>query len=371
MHVLLQRIDVKVILIIVVLVLPMSIVFAVSVNYLTRETIQNEIQSGKAQTDLYMQALESRMENTVSYLFRCRYQNQACMTMLKQPKDTYRYDHAKNTFWVEMKNDLPLLNCVDGCFFFMDQKKDWIAYPMEQSNRFIYVLVDAGKQADTSKSNWRILNWEGQQILYGTWTDNSGVVYGAWFWLSDYLQKMREALPWESVQITAADIYGQDLSEVAEEATAYHFFSVSKNIRAQVSVSKSELVSGIDWTKKMLSAMSVLYIMLTPVLWLILNRMLIRPLRTICRAHQEIQGGNPQFRITSDANSVEYRQVFQSFNKMADSLYRYKIEAYEHELEKRNLELMNLQLQIRPHFLLNTFNLIYTLVQKNGGRSGW
>ncbi len=117
--------------------------------------------------------------------------------------------------------------------------------------------------------------------------------------------------------------------------------------------------------------MSVLYIMLTPVLWLILNRMLIRPLRTICRAHQEIQGGNPQFRITSDANSVEYRQVFQSFNKMADSLYRYKIEAYEHELEKRNLELMNLQLQIRPHFLLNTFNLIYTLVQKNGGRSGW
>ena len=33
-------------------------------------------------------------------------------------------------------------------------------------------------------------------------------------------------------------------------------------------------------------------------------------------------------------------------------------------MDRKQLELSNLQLQIRPHFLLNTFNLIYTLAQR-------
>ncbi len=369
MRALLQRIDLKIILIIIVLVLPMNIIFVISVNYLTNETLQNEIQSGKAQTDLYMQTLESRMENTISYLFRCRYQNRSCMAMLKQPQDEYEYNHARNTFWVEMKKDLPLLNCSDGCFFFMDRKKDWISYPMEQSNSFIYALTETELSKGVGKSNWKIMNWEGEQILYGIWTDNSGVLYGAWFRLSDFLDDIKNSLPWNNVRIEAVDIYAEDSTDLSGEAGTLSFSSKSKNIRVNVSVSRSELISGIEWGKKILSVMAVIYILLIPVLWAILNRMLIRPLHIIYRAHQEIQNGNPQFRITSKANSAEYEQVFQSFNKMADSLYRYKIEAYEHELEKQNLELMNLQLQIRPHFLLNTFNLIYTLVQKNEGRA--
>lgn len=365
----LRRIDFKIILIIIVLVLPMNIIFVISVNYLTNETLQNKIQSGKAQTDLYMQTLESRMENTVSYLFRCRYQNQACMTMLKQPQDVYEYNHAKNTFWVEMKKDLPLLNCSDGCFFFMDRKKEWVSYPMEQSTSFIYTFTETDTPVNEGKSNWKIMEWEREQILYGIWTDNSGVLYGAWFRLSDFLKDMRKSLPWESARIEVVDIYAQDFENSTRQTEMLGFSSEAQNIRVNVEVSRSELVAGIEGTKKILSVMAVIYISLIPVLLAILNRILIRPLRTVYRAHKEIQDGNPQFRIALKANSAEYEQVFQSFNKMADSLYRYKIEAYEHELEKQNLELMNLQLQIRPHFLLNTFNLIYTLVQKNEGRA--
>ena len=48
---------------------------------------------------------------------------------------------------------------------------------------------------------------------------------------------------------------------------------------------------------------------------------------------------------------------------MAGSLHTLKIQNYEAALQKKELELKNLQLQIRPHFLLNTFNLIYSLAQ--------
>ena len=49
---------------------------------------------------------------------------------------------------------------------------------------------------------------------------------------------------------------------------------------------------------------------------------------------------------------------------MAERIQNLKIEIYEKELDRKQMELSNLQLQIRPHFLLNTFNLIYTLAQR-------
>ena len=48
---------------------------------------------------------------------------------------------------------------------------------------------------------------------------------------------------------------------------------------------------------------------------------------------------------------------------MADNIKRLKIEKYEARLWRQKMELRNLQLQIRPHFLLNTFNLMYSLSQ--------
>lgn len=54
---------------------------------------------------------------------------------------------------------------------------------------------------------------------------------------------------------------------------------------------------------------------------------------------------------------------------MAEKLKKSKIESYEKELEKRKIELRNIQMQIQPHFLLNTFNLINNLAVKNEGRA--
>lgn len=48
---------------------------------------------------------------------------------------------------------------------------------------------------------------------------------------------------------------------------------------------------------------------------------------------------------------------------MADRLKTLKIENYEKELARQRMELRNLQLQIRPHFLMNMFNLLYSFAQ--------
>lgn len=59
----------------------------------------------------------------------------------------------------------------------------------------------------------------------------------------------------------------------------------------------------------------------------------------------------------------EFLNINETFNTMADNIHQLKIEKYEAELRRQKMELRNLQLQIRPHFLLNTFNLMYSLSQ--------
>ena len=113
-----------------------------------------------------------------------------------------------------------------------------------------------------------------------------------------------------------------------------------------------------------LRAGTFIALLLIPVLYLVISNLLLNPLRLVNQAHKRLQEGDLDYRIQEKANSIEYSYSFLSFNQMADQIKTLKIENYEKELDRQKMELKNLQLQIHPHFLLNTFNLVYTLAQR-------
>lgn len=76
-----------------------------------------------------------------------------------------------------------------------------------------------------------------------------------------------------------------------------------------------------------------------------------------------LKGGDQDYRIPYRKASEEFLVIDETFNDMADRLKTLKIENYEKELARQRMELRNLQLQIRPHFLMNMFNLLYSFAQ--------
>ncbi len=46
---------------------------------------------------------------------------------------------------------------------------------------------------------------------------------------------------------------------------------------------------------------------------------------------------------------------------MTDEINQLKIDVYEEQIHKQMAELQYLQLQIRPHFLFNSLNVVYSL----------
>lgn len=113
----------------------------------------------------------------------------------------------------------------------------------------------------------------------------------------------------------------------------------------------------------------VFSVLMIPLFLLTYYRKINRPLQILQGAFHELEGGNEDFRITEQVSSEEFYDTNLSFNSMASNLSALQRQVLEeeqhrHELAEHNLNLQldNLQLQIRPHFLQNTMNLLFTLI---------
>lgn len=64
-----------------------------------------------------------------------------------------------------------------------------------------------------------------------------------------------------------------------------------------------------------------------------------------------------------DSKIIELENANLQFKKLMNQIKSLKIRIYEKELEKQNIYMDYLQLQIRPHFFLNCLNTIYSMAQ--------
>lgn len=96
-------------------------------------------------------------------------------------------------------------------------------------------------------------------------------------------------------------------------------------------------------------------------LWRMLHRRVLVPLYRLDAAMEEIEKENLTFRIenTDKNETTDFKYLYEAFNRMAG-----EVEASREKDKKMyQTELDNLKLQVNPHMLLNSFNMIYSLAQ--------
>lgn len=354
-----NSISVKVILLIMILVLPLNLFSIIETNAAMEAALEQVKLLEQNIADEAMSDLNKRRENMQSLLFYFLQKDSDCIRMRTQEEKDYEHTLARLKFFGKMRTMASMIYGGDGYFYYTKKTDDILTYsPVEDVGTVKKIEYFVIKQVkDNEKSGWNIYEWNGGQylLMLGNIKD---IAYGGWINLSKNTDRLYEKLHYQDCEV---QFTMQRPEAVLKDVSVV---SGNKDVFLNIRISRQEILKGLSGYQKIQQSISWIYLLVIPLLYLFLNRILLKPLFIINHAHREMQEGNLAYRIAEKADSAEYEEAFRSFNHMADHINQLKIEMYEKEISRQKMELRNLQLQIRPHFLLNTFNIIYTLIQK-------
>ncbi len=98
--------------------------------------------------------------------------------------------------------------------------------------------------------------------------------------------------------------------------------------------------------------------------------MVHRPLHRMMDAFEKVENGDMTVRIAHHRKD-EFRQVYQGFNQMVQNLDQYINRALKQEILLRRAEVLQLQSQINPHFLYNSYFMLHRMIkQQDWERAG-
>src|SRR5690606_35238664 len=89
-------------------------------------------------------------------------------------------------------------------------------------------------------------------------------------------------------------------------------------------------------------------------------RMIHRPLKSLLFAFKQVEIGNLRVHLKYSFSN-EFNYLYVRFNDMVNHLNVLVHEVYEQKYRARSSELKQLQSQINPHFLYNSFFIIYRM----------
>ncbi|MEK5236131.1 histidine kinase [Paenibacillus sp. FSL L8-0470] len=90
-----------------------------------------------------------------------------------------------------------------------------------------------------------------------------------------------------------------------------------------------------------------------------------KPIKKLLAAMRSVGGGDFQKQVDVETND-EFGILLQRFNKMNDRIRLLVIENYEIKLKEQEAEILALSMQMNPHFLYNTLNVMnWTAIENN------
>ncbi len=128
-------------------------------------------------------------------------------------------------------------------------------------------------------------------------------------------------------------------------------------------ISEKEILSGLLTFRILLIVIVLMVVMLFAAIVIMGKVIILDPVNHLAKAMQNVQSGDWEIQLDEQSSTREFRLLNQTYNSMIREIEQLKINVYEEQLMKQKAELQFFQLQIRPHFLVNSLNIIFNLAQ--------
>lgn len=362
-----KSIKVQVMCLIWVVTIPISILFFITTNESLRVIISQKENSLQTTADIYINQLDEDISTINYYIYNLCTSNSNFAEIKKQEAST-AYERSRINLINEMYSHIGAAKDADVYYFYAEkQKSGGISMNSEYDTMRRDVLSKYLYDCEFLKQyqKWSMVTLDGEEWLMRN-TSLYGMEYGALINLEDIRNVVLE-----NIDLISADVqWGFGDIEENKQKIQVKSKSEKSDIKLMICVDKDEIIQTLPLLQRFGYWIAVANLLISILSILILKHIVLEPLAVLNKALLVMKNGNTRIRIEKKAGSQDFQNTYTYFNEMINEIMELKIENYEKELSRQDMELKNLQLQIRPHFLLNTFNLLYSLVAIGEIKSG-
>lgn len=343
-------------------------------------------------SEVYLEFLDSNVEGINKVLSQFAVSSQDISILARSTDMLERY-LAKYNVMQELKNTSILYHMFDGIFVKSDSETEalFLCQVGQKGN---------GRQVDDMKNimesfvekypanTWVLIREEDTDYLLRVVTGGS-TSCGAWIdasSLSIPLEKIDysdtgvvlfvdadgDAVGRKERELSDVDRLSADKNGNLIQREGERYLQIMKSSRT-LPVSMAILVPEEKYTGNIYLIQNIIGLMLAvafltiPLLWRMISGSVSRPVEQLVGSMNEVQKGNLSIRVKTESRFREFVEIGTYFNNMVTEIGRLQEDVYKRKIREQRIQLQYLQAQIRPHFFLNTLNVIhsFSLIKRN------
>lgn len=361
----------KIVIIIIIILTPL-ISLLIYNNYQSRISLLKQVEdTNRNMLESYLLQIDSQLKNCMSYsLDMAVFQNDPYM--LTTENDESDVAVTQYQIYNNFTNKLLANNLIDAFFLYIKNKNYFIiasrdgVSSVELNGIKNYVLLNfksLNSENSLPKSNWNFCNIANTKGLINLSYQNTNIICGAYSNTDKILNEyIKNDLTSSKFSFLPSNVLSIEKSKLSPETILISCKSLVSDVYLVEYIPKKDILYTLPFIQRYILLISVVFIFMMPLLILLMKYTVVDPLQKLTKAMSRIRQGDLTHRIEFKGASNEFEFVNTTFNEMMDTVQNLKINVYEEQIKVQKAQLRNLQLQIKPHFLINSLNMVNNLI---------
>lgn len=349
----------KILIAFLIVMIPLTTVLF-GVTAYSQNVIQKEVsRSNQTLLDSCIRQIDSRLQEADDYLDKVKFR--ASSEISWSYGDETEYILTLQALRNHLRRDLASASPADALFIYDSARKRIITTESELGEKLSQkVLAAHVKKFGTSKSSWEVQKEEDRMLIYKTIYVKSNIYIGVIFKDSRLMPELNTLEEHSNIQLMT----NEEANKISQNENGEYLVISEKSrhapLQIRLQISKKAILEPLYVMKKIQYIMPV-FILAVALLYIgMLRKAVVKPIQVLESAMKQVGGGNWDIRIEEEWKG-EFSSIVHGFNDMVEHIHNLKIDTYDKKIQLQKAEYRYLQMQINPHFYINTLNILYNM----------